>query len=80
MLRELIERLKKWAKETAAALKAKMTAAAHSIRLPVSGGIDVRTLIAASEVNVLNVGKRHRITSGHAHAPIFTLYTFFGIR
>jgi hypothetical protein len=78
MLHELIERLKKWAKETTAALKAKLTAAAHSIRLPVSAGFDARTLIAALEGNVLNVGKRYRLTS--SHAPLFSLYTFFGKR
>lgn len=41
----------------------------------------VRILVPAGEIvsesgNVLTVGKRYRLTSGHA--PIFSLFTYFG--
>jgi hypothetical protein len=78
MIRELIERLKKWAQETAAALKEKLAAAVHTITPPVSAGICAGALIVASEGNALDAGKMYRLTSGHA--PVFSLFTFFGIR
>jgi len=34
--------------------------------------------ISSETGNALNVGKRYRLTSGHA--PIFSLFTFFGNR
>jgi hypothetical protein len=34
--------------------------------------------IASESGNVFNVGKRYRLTSGHA--PIFSLFTYFGNR
>lgn len=78
MIRELIERLKTWAKETAAALKARLTAAVRRIKPTPSAVAHARALIVAPEGNVLNAGKRYRLTSGHA--PIFSLFTFFGDR
>jgi len=66
MIRELIERLKTWAKETAAALKERLTAAAYMIKPMLSAVAYARALIVAPERNVLNAGKRYRLTSGHA--------------
>jgi len=57
MIRELIERLKTWVKETAAAYMIKPTLSAVAY---------ARALIVAPEGNVLNTGKRYRLTSGHA--------------
>ena len=78
MIRELIERLKTWVKETAAALKERLTAAAYMIKPMLSAVAYARALIVAPEGNVLNAGKRYRLTSGHA--PVFSLFTFFGSR
>jgi hypothetical protein len=81
MIRELIERFKAWVKqvkEGAAALKERFAAAINTI-LPTSPAVAcARTLIVAAEGNALNAGKRYRLTSGHA--PIFSLFTFFGDR
>ena len=78
MIRELIDRLKKWVRETAAAFRAKLAAAAHTITSAISAGIRTGALIAASERNARDAGKMYRLTSGHA--PVFSLFTFFGIR
>jgi hypothetical protein len=78
MIRELIERLKTWAKETAAAFKERLTAAAYMIKPTLSAVACARAIVVASDGNVLNAGKRYRLTSGHA--PIFSLFTFFGDR
>jgi hypothetical protein len=78
MIRELIERLKTWAKQTAAALKERLAAAIHTIKPTLSAVACARALVVASDGNVLNAGKRYRLTSGHA--PVFSLFTFFGDR
>ena len=78
MIRELIERLKTWAKQTAAALKERLAAAVRSIKPTPPAVACARAIVVASEGNVLNAGKRYRLTSGHA--PIFSLFTFFGSR
>jgi len=39
---------------------------------------DENTILAASEGNGMDTGKRYRKTSGHS--PIFSLFTFFGLR
>ena len=78
MIRELIERLKTWAKQTTAALKERLAAAVRSIKPMPSVVACARASIVAPEGNALNAGKRYRLTSGHA--PIFSLFTFFGDR
>jgi hypothetical protein len=75
MISELIDRLKKMLREAKAALKSVCTTTARVISL--SAGPDVN-VIAASEGNVLDVGKRYRKTSGHS--PFFSLFTFFANR
>jgi len=78
MIRELIERLKTWAKQTAAALKERLNAAFRTIKPTPPAVTCARAIVVASDGNVLNAGKRYRLTSGHA--PIFSLFTFFGDR
>jgi len=75
MIHERIERLKTWAKESFAALKEKCAAATLWITPATSARLYASVIIAASEGNVLDMGKRYRKTSGHA--PLFSLYTFF---
>ena len=76
MISEALNRLKTWFRETVAAAKIRLAAAAHD--QIVSTGCMVRKLIAASDGNVLDTGKRYRKTSGHS--PYFSLYTFFANR
>jgi len=71
MISELPGQLKSW-------LRAKLAAAAR-LFMPAAEEIrDAKTVLVASEGNVLDMGKRYRKTSGHA--PLFSLYTFFGDR
>jgi hypothetical protein len=66
MIRELIERLKKWAKESAAAVMAKLTAIAHKIMPSASAVLHDGVLIVAAEGYELKTVKRYRLTNGHA--------------
>jgi hypothetical protein len=79
MIREFITQLKTRAKEIAEALLGKIGSAIRQyapIRQPCAG---IHPLIVPVESgNALNAGKRYRLTSGHA--PVFSLYTFFGNR
>ncbi len=77
MIRERIERLKTWAKESLAAIKAKLAAAMEKLSSLFSADHQIVANLVASEGNVLKVGKWYRLSSGHAHAPLFSLYTFF---
>jgi hypothetical protein len=79
MFRESITRLGTGLKGIAQTVIAKI---GTSIRpsmpaLPESVGIRKLIVVTGSE-NALNAGKRYRLTSGHA--PIFSLFTFFGNR
>ncbi len=78
MIRELIARLKSRAKEIAAAAIAKIGAAFSRIQPSNLVRAVIALFIVASEGNVLETGKRYRLTSGHA--PLFSLYTFFANR
>ena len=75
MISELIGRLRSRARDVAAALKAKCAAAAHLFK---PEAVPDKHVIVASEGNVLDMGKRYRLTSGHA--PLFSLFTFFANR
>ena len=44
---------------------------------PASAGF-LKFIVATESQAELNVGKRYRLTSGHA--PIFSLFTYFGLR
>jgi len=69
MIRELIERFKAWvqhAREAAAALKEKFAAAVRSIKPTPPDVACAIAIVVASDGNVLNAGKRYRLTSGHA--------------
>ncbi|MCX6698042.1 MAG: hypothetical protein NTV84_10960 [Methanoregula sp.] len=45
--------------------------------LSASAGIKELIVVTGSK-NAMNAGKRYRLTSGHA--PIFSLFTYFGLR
>ncbi len=79
MFRETFARLGTGLNEIAKAIKAKI---GHAIgqcmpSLPAFAGIN-EIIVVTGSTNALNAGKRYRITSGHA--PVFSLYTFFGHR
>ena len=78
MIREFIARLRTRAKEMAEALVGKIRTAIHKYApCPTAAGI--HPLIVPAELgNAMDAGKRYRLTSGHA--PVFSLYTFFGNR
>jgi len=71
MIAELVGKIKLWLKE-------KIAAAADAISPETSHLPDRNTMIAAAEGNVLDTGKLYRKTS--SHSPIFSLFTFFGLR
>jgi hypothetical protein len=71
MISELIERLEAWLKAKLAAAARVFTPAAKAVR-------GKKTVLVASDGNVLDMGKRYRNTSGHS--PLFSLFTFFGDR
>jgi len=70
MISEFIERLKNW-------IRAKIEAAAEAVRPEVTV-VPRKTVLVSSEGNVMDMGKRYRLTSGHS--PLFSLFTFFGLR
>ena len=79
MFRKIIARLGTRLKEIADAIIAKVGIAIHEVTpsFPASAGI--RKLIVVMELkNALKAGKQYRLTSGHA--PIFSLFTYFGLR
>ena len=80
MIREIVAHLKMRLKKTVKAIKAKFISVTYhlvtpsvSACLPFSGYV-----IPTGAVHALNLGLRYRLTSGHA--PIFSLFTFFGNR
>jgi hypothetical protein len=79
MIREFIAQLKRRVKEIAEALLGKIGSAIcryAPIRQPCIG---IHPLIVPVESgNAREAGKQDRLTSGHA--PVFSLYTFFGNR
>jgi len=77
MIRERIERLKTWAKESIAAFRAKVAAAVEKLTSLFSADHQIVANLVFLKGNELKVGKRYRLSSGHAHAPLFSLYTFF---
>lgn len=79
MIREFITRMRTRAKEIAEALVEKIGSAIHKYlpSQPACAGIH-RLIVPTESGNALNAGKRYRLTSGHA--PVFSLYTFFGNR
>jgi len=69
----IAELIRKWK-----SLKAKFWVVAKALSPKESHLPDRNAIVAAAEGNVMNTGKRYRKTSGHS--PIFSLFTFFGLR
>jgi hypothetical protein len=79
MIRKLAIRLRTRAKEIAAALKSLFRSATPDIVPDIPTGWMVAALIVPDDSeNALSVGNRFRLTGDHA--PIFSLFTFFGLR
>jgi hypothetical protein len=57
-------------------IRAKFAAAAR-VFVPEAIAVvrSAKKIIAAADGNILDMGKRYRLTSGHA--PLFSLFTFF---
>jgi len=79
MFRKSLARLGTRLKGSAHAVIAKVGTAIHPCMpsLPESAGIRKLIVVTGSK-DLLNAGKRYRLTSGHA--PVFSLFTFFGNR
>ena len=80
MIREIVAHLKMRLKKTVKAIKARCISVTYhlvtpsvSAYLPFSGYV-----IPTGTANALNLGLRYRLTS--SHAPIFSLFSFFGNR
>ena len=80
MIREIVTHLKMRLKKTLRAIKAKCISVTYhlvtpslSAYLPFSGYV-----IPTGTAHALNLGFRYRLTS--SHAPVFSLFTFFGNR
>ena len=80
MIQKLVAHLKMRLKKTAKAIKARFISVTYhlvtpsvSAYLPFSGYV-----VPTGAVQALNLGLRYRITS--SHAPVFSLFTFFGNR
>ena len=79
MLREFIGRLKNKATRIVRAVIAKLGVAIRTVTPQVSAVAGfVHLIVSVKTEDAMHVGKRYRLTSGHA--PIFSLFTFFGLR
>ena len=79
MIKETFARLGTGLYEIAKAIKAKIGTAINQCMpsLPAFAGIR-ELIVVTGSTNALNARKRYRLTSGHA--PVFSLFTFFGNR
>jgi hypothetical protein len=79
MIREFIERLRERAQEIKAVFLAKAGTLLRTLSLSSIARAGIPSYIVSTQSgNALDAGKRYRLTSDHA--PIFSLYTFFGDR
>ncbi|MHB8164061.1 MAG: hypothetical protein ACYDDV_06890 [Methanoregula sp.] len=75
MISKYVGHLGTLAKQIFAALKQKCVAAIEWFTSGPSSTSDTKPVLVAADGNVLDMGKRYRLTSGHA--PLFSLFTFF---
>jgi hypothetical protein len=79
MIKEIIARLKSKATRIVRAVLAKLGAAIREVTTLQSAAAGFsRLIVQRGTANAMHAGKRYRLTSGHA--PIFSLFTFFGLR
>lgn len=71
MINELFGQTKNW-------IWAKVKAVAKALMPKFTSIPGEKAILVASEGNVMDMGKRYRLTSGHS--PLFSLFTFFGLR
>jgi hypothetical protein len=79
MIKKLVTRMSTAGKKAGESFKAAIRAGTHPCTSAVSYMVRVTEIIVPSDaLNALNAGKRYRIHE--VHAPIFSLFTFFGLR
>ena len=78
MVGEFFKKLLSRAKEVAKVLKSKLIALTNKLMPAVPVKKFLIPSISSQTGNAMKMGKRYRLTSGHA--PIFSLYTFFSDR
>ena len=75
MTNQFIERLKNAIRD---GTRAKIKTIAEAFFPGVALSVDEKVILVASDGNAMDMGKRYRLTSGHS--PLFSLFTFFGLR
>jgi hypothetical protein len=75
MISKYVGHLGTRAKQIFAVLKQKCVAVIEWFTSASSAASDAKPVPVAADGNVLDMGKRYRLTSGHA--PLFSLFTFF---
>ena len=75
MTNQFIERLKNAIRD---GIRAKIKTIAEAFFPGVAVSVDEKVILVASKGNAMDMGKRYRLTSGHS--PLFSLFTFFGLR
>jgi len=79
MFRKSFARLRMRLKVGAETVIAKIGTAIRPCMPSLSASAGIKELIVVTgSKNAMNAGKRYRLTSGHA--PIFSLFTYFGLR
>jgi len=79
MFRKSFARLRTRLKVGAETVIAKIGTAIRPCMSSLSASAGIKELIVVTgSKNAMNAGKRYRLTSGHA--PIFSLFTYFGLR
>ena len=78
MVREFFIKLLMRAKEIAKALKAQFISLADKFRFTFPAEKFPVPVLSPETAHAMNMGKRYRPTSDHA--PVFSLFTFFGDR
>jgi len=79
MIREFIARLRKRAQEIAEAFVTRCGSALKRVMLPLAAGAGIFwSIVPAVTRDAPDAGEQSRLTG--SHAPVFSLFTFFGIR
>jgi len=78
MIKEIIARLKTKVTKVVRAVIARLGGAIREVTtLPSAVAGFLKLIVPVKTADAMHVGKRYRLTSGHA--PIFSLFTFFGL-
>jgi len=79
MMNKLRERFRAWARQSAAAFKERLSAAARRIRPipPAVACVGICLGIPGRTIPDTGIAAQFRPVNGHPHCPVFSLFTFF---